>query len=166
MFSLLLLGFTPHDPTEDTESWLHWRCRTRPARVSPLTIRQRILKALLGLLLGGGLRGFTPHDPTEDTESKKIRRPPEAATRSFTPHDPTEDTESSPCPVSCPYLSSSFTPHDPTEDTESTAPIWMDRWWESSFTPHDPTEDTERLRSPLPSGSAGGFHPSRSDRGY
>ncbi len=38
------LSFTPHDPTEDTESYLEGSKGFTEFVVSPLTIRQRILK--------------------------------------------------------------------------------------------------------------------------
>ncbi len=62
-------GFTPHDPTEDTESSSIELCEGKIVKVSPLTIRQRILKVKPpGAISSHVLRGFTPHDPTEDTE--------------------------------------------------------------------------------------------------
>ncbi len=183
-------GFTPHDPTEDTESTIQ-KCRGHPC-----------------------WHCFTPHDPTEDTESI-IGKRLDLIRWSFTPHDPTEDTESQIYlavlelgrEVSPPtirqrilkgnrinlivILASGFTPHDPTEDTESYRYITGKYADIIRFTPHDPTEDTERFNNgndrPLTgrvspptirqrilkerclrwaSLSGTGFHPPRSDRGY
>ncbi len=62
------MGFTPHDPTEDTESVKVRIEGGEELLVSPLTIRQRILKARLVGRVDSATAGFTPHDPTEDTE--------------------------------------------------------------------------------------------------
>ncbi len=88
-----MFGFTPHDPTEDTESTASLRTPTGAQEVSPLTIRQRILKAPDKMKRRVSIIGFTPHDPTEDTESQTNIAQLNAV-MGFTPHDPTEDTES------------------------------------------------------------------------
>ena len=86
-------------------------------KVSPTTIRLRILKGTLLIYIGTAITGFTHHDPFEDTESDthnfiihvfslvspttirlrilKVATSPDAGHphASFTHHDPFEDTE-------------------------------------------------------------------------
>ena len=89
---LLLLRFTHVDPFEDTERSSRWRPLSRWLRVSPTSIRSRILKdSWFGLCVGGAVC-FTHVDPFEDTESAWE---PGAALpfERFTHVDPFEDTE-------------------------------------------------------------------------
>jgi len=67
---------------------------TERKRVSPITIRLRILKdpRALAWLEGRGL-SFTHHDPLEDTESERFQARGHCALPGFTHHDPLEDTE-------------------------------------------------------------------------
>ena len=61
-------------------------------RVSPITIRLRILKVDLATFMNTWHRCFTHHDPLEDTESGD--RPDRVVDfLCFTHHDPLEDTE-------------------------------------------------------------------------
>ena len=62
-----LFGFTHHDPFEDTERIITRRHQNF-SRVSPTTIRLRILKARYIHAAGHAYVSFTHHDPFEDTE--------------------------------------------------------------------------------------------------
>ena len=67
-------------------------------RVSPTSIRSRILKVSPYLRGQGGGEGFTHVDPFEDTESSSRPGPATRALR-FTHVDPFEDTERRPPPA-------------------------------------------------------------------
>ena len=62
------------------------------AKVSPTTIRLRILKASSIDKKLRELVSFTHHDPFEDTE-RELPKETKTLTNSFTHHDPFEDTE-------------------------------------------------------------------------
>ncbi len=118
--SLDFLCFTPHDPTEDTESdQKAWASLTFQA-------------------------SFTPHDPTEDTESWTVTTALTSRSTGFTPHDPTEDTERS-VYIAMGVVIAGVSP--PTIRQRILKALRASRMWQCviGFTPHDPTEDTERL---------------------
>jgi len=92
--------FTHNDPFEDTESIRIFSKRLTNLRVSPTTIRSRILKAAISRTRASSEGRFTHNDPFEDTES---RQPGHGHRRqqSFTHNDPFEDTESSASSALC-----------------------------------------------------------------
>ncbi len=65
---LRYFGFTHYDPFEDTESGGEQPQYGRVVRVSPITIRLRILKGFSLISFSASFARFTHYDPFEDTE--------------------------------------------------------------------------------------------------
>ena len=145
VYLYIVHSFTHHDPLEDTERWVRGRTPTATPRVSPITIRLRILKAGGAGTARRGPGRFTHHDPLEDTE------------RSFTFNARRVQWRLvSPITIRLRILKATneptlverclgFTHHDPLEDTERSCQIAVRPWSSACFTHHDPLEDTERL---------------------
>ncbi len=90
-------GFTHVDPFEDTErTWLAIRSARARTKVSPTSIRSRILKVQIVSVQPDRAQGFTHVDPFEDTERLVRRIPLTWQLKGFTHVDPFEDTESLP----------------------------------------------------------------------
>ena len=90
----VLSCFTHNDPFEDTESYSCAGAQLRIRKVSPTTIRSRILKGNQINDITNQALGFTHNDPFEDTESSIALVGLSTGPVGFTHNDPFEDTES------------------------------------------------------------------------
>ncbi len=158
--------FTHVDPFEDTErptrkQWHFWR-----RKVSPTSIRSRILKGQTkSAFRNPTALSFTHVDPFEDTERRARNRQGTPGPR-FTHVDPFEDTERRQERPTWSLIAPGFTHVDPFEDTESSLAAGRLGERLEGFTHVDPFEDTERRLHGSGYRDTVTFHPRRSVRGY
>ncbi len=139
---IIIISFTPFDPSADTETLIKLSITT-PLTASHPSIHLRILKRCSVKSDNKRLHCFTPFDPSADTETSNPLLRTMHCTQCFTPFDPSADTETSRFPsvrsicikASHPSIhlrilkladdeiavrrAQCFTPFDPSADTET-----------------------------------------------
>ena len=160
-------GFTHVDPFEDTESRLHHHAAGAGDRVSPTSIRSRILKVEKSSTSARQAENVSPTSIRSRILKVLWAEWPTAENTCFTHVDPFEDTERIEKQERKVVGVDGFTHVDPFEDTESERTPRPNPTRQSRrFTHVDPFEDTESCLVLRQAGGPAEFHPRRSVRGY